>query len=114
MNGEDDMSQMFRPGAHLMMGPITGIRPDDERWGGEMVEEHIMAIYDDVMNSDLPDMLDKCPDDASLVDIIGMAVLQAIVRTGQRLAVELDGCTIDTTTIFEDEDYNEFDEDDFV
>lgn len=86
-----------------MMGPITGIRPMDDRWGGEMPEEYLMAIYDDIMHSDLPSMLEKTPDDAGLDEIIGMVVLQTIVRTGQRLAVELDGCTIDTTTIFEDD-----------
>ena len=98
------MSEMFRPGQNLMMGPITGIRPTDDRWGGEVPEEYVMAIYDDIMNEDMPSMLEVVPDDATLPDIIGMAVLQTIVRTGQRLAVELEGCTIDTTTIFEDDD----------
>lgn len=97
------MSDVFRPAADMMMGPITGVRPSDNRWGGEVPEEYMEAIYDDVLNNDLPVILAKLPDDAPIEDIIGVSVIQAIVRTGQRLAVELDGCTIDTTTIFEDE-----------
>lgn len=95
------MSNLFRPGAHLMMGPITGIRPDDGRWGGEVPEEYLMAIHDDVMHSDLPKML---TDDIPFEEAVGMVVIQTIVRTAQRLAVELDGCVIDTTTIFEDDE----------
>jgi len=98
------MSDLFRPGAHMMMGPITGIRPDDGRWGGEMPEEYLMAIYDDLMNTDVPKLLETATDDMGFPDIVGMVVLQTAVRTAQRLAVELDGCTIDTTTIFEDDE----------
>lgn len=96
------MSDVFRPSADMLMGPITGIRPSDNRWGGEVPEEYMEAIYDDVVNNDLPVILKKLPEDAPIEDVLGVAVIQAIVRTGQRLAVELDGCTIDTTTIFED------------
>ena len=97
------MSDLFRPNPNLLMSPITGIRPTDDRWGGEVVEEHLMAIYEDVMNSDVPSLLKTVPDDALMEDVIGMVVLQTAVRTAQRLAVELDGCTIDTSTIFEDD-----------
>lgn len=97
------MSDIFRPAADLVMGPITGVRPVDDRWGGEMPEEYVTAIYDDVVVNDLPSIIKGLPKDATLEEIIGVAVIQTIVRTGQRIAVELDGCTIDTTTIFEDE-----------
>lgn len=95
----------YRPGSGLIMGPITGIRPYDDRWGGEVPEEYMLAIYEDVINNDLPMMLKDHPD-MDTENVVGMAVLQTIVRTAQRLAVELDGCTIDTTTIFEDDEYD--------
>lgn len=97
------MSEMYRPGRDLLMGPITGIRPTDDRWGGEVPEEYMLAIFDDVVNGDLPTILQEIPEDAPIESVLGMAVMQTIVRTAQRLAVELDGCTIDTTTIFEDD-----------
>jgi len=87
----------------MLMGPITGIRPTDERWGGEIPEAYMIAIYNDLMETDIPKMLDDMDEDLPLPEILGMVVLQTVARTGQRLAVELDGCTIDTTTIFEDE-----------
>jgi hypothetical protein len=68
-----------------------------------MPEEYIMAVYDDVMNEDLPKLLETLPRDTTEAEVVSMAVLQTIVRTGQRLAVELDGCMIDTTTIFDDD-----------
>lgn len=96
------MGETFRPSNKLLMGPITGIRPIDSRWGGEMPDEYLRAIYDDVVNTDLPAILSTMSHDTPLEEIIGMVVIQAAVRTGQRLAVELDGCTIDTTTIFDE------------
>lgn len=96
------MSEVYRPSANLLMGPITGVRPTDGRWGGEICEEYIMAIYDDVMNSDMPMLVEKLPDDATPSEMMGMVVIQTIVRTGQRLAVEMDGCVIDTSTILEE------------
>lgn len=111
------MSDLFRPAMNLVMGPITGIRPNDDRWGGEMPQEYITAIYDDVVKSDIPMLLEQTMDFDDLEPILnnpkineafwaalGIAVIQTAVRTGQRLAVELDGCTIDTTTIFEDDE----------
>ena len=80
------------------MGPITGIRPTDERWGGEVPEEYVEAIFNDV-NDDLEYMIEK---GLEAEDLITSVITQAIMRTAQRLAVELDGCEIDLTTIFED------------
>lgn len=94
----------FRPSPEMLMGPLTGIRPVDDRWGGEIPEAYMQAIHSDVTENDLPQMLERIPtDDMDFADIISMVVLQTIARTGQRLAVELDGCTIDTSTIFDDE-----------
>jgi len=97
------MSDLYRPNPKLLMGPLTGIRPDDNRWGGELVEPVVMAIYDDVVNNDIPLMLKDISEDMDVFDIVGMAVIQTIVRTAQRIAVELDGCVIDTTTIFDED-----------
>lgn len=104
------MAKLYRVGKDLIMSPITGIRPIDDRWGGEIPEEYVEAIYEDVVNQDLPNMLAETDTDFNTEDIISMAVLQTIIRTSQRLAVELDGCHIDTTTIFDDEKYGDEDE----
>lgn len=96
------MSKVYRVGSHLTMSPITGISPVDGRWGGEIVDEYMEAIHYDVMNDDLQIILD-IEGELTTEEIISRVVIQTILRTAQRLAVELDGCIIDTTTVFEDE-----------
>ena len=51
------MSGLFRVSESRPMGPITGIRPTDEHWGGEMPEEYVEAIFNDV-NDDLEYMVE--------------------------------------------------------
>lgn len=96
-----------------MMGPITGVRPNDDRWGGEVPQVYAEAIMQDVMESDMPAMeeagvFNQAED---LYDVVGFMVLQTVMRTAQRLAVELDGCRIDTSTIFDDGEPVEVDND---
>lgn len=92
------MSDLFRVHADKTMSPPTGISPTDGRWGGEMPEEYVSVIFEDV-NSDIEDMVAAGIPPEELVPSV---IIQTIMRTAQRLAVELDGCRIDTTTIFED------------
>jgi len=90
------------------MGPITGIRPVDERWGGEMPEEYVEAIFNDV-SDDIPAMIEG---GLEAEDLVPTVITQAIMRTAQRLAVELDGCEIDLSTIFEHELIDEDEDED--
>jgi len=94
------MSELFRVASDRPMGPITGITPTDGRWGGEMPSEYVEAIFDDI-NEDIPDMIAR---GTQPEDLIPSVIIQTIMRTAQRLAVELDGCEVDLSTIFDDED----------
>ena len=94
------MSDLFRVASDRPMGPITGIIPDDGRWGGEVPEAYVEAIFDDV-SEDIPDMVARGIEPEGLIPAV---IIQTIMRTAQRLAVELDGCEVDLSTIFDDED----------
>ncbi len=91
------MTDLFRVHADKSMSPPTGISPTDGRWGGELCEAYISAIFDDV-NDDIPGLVaGGVPPE----ELISSVIIQTIMRTAQRLAVELDGCQIDTSTIFD-------------
>lgn len=88
------MGDLFRVHQDKSMSPPTGIGPIDGRWGGEMPTEYVEAIFNDVQ-ADIPGLVEGGIPPEELLESV---IVQSIMRTAQRLVVELEGCVIGNTT----------------